>query len=342
MAALILTAAAPDGAARQDDYRRVVAFYRQSTGIPTVVDTWTAGEVEVWVHAALGERSDWTAQELRAAAMLHTDVWFACASMRCARDTTIHRDVAERILGRVLRLDPGRAYYVERWYDTVATLLLRIGQRASSDAMLSRRALWLPTTPGQQEARAAYRRGLLYEYDACVGSFMDSRPSSRREADQFERRSLAAAADSYRSAVRSDPAMSLAVLHLGRVLMLQARRTEAAELFEQATRSPDPRVGYLANLFLGSLDELNGHLEKADRRYGDAAVIYRSGQAAIIARSQVLGRMGRERDSRMLLMTFLAGRPPPAEPLWTYLEPPRIDLAALGARLGELRAEVRP
>jgi tetratricopeptide (TPR) repeat protein len=342
---LFLASGAPHGETRQDDdYRRLVSTYRQSPGIPVAVESWTTAEVEHRIDRVTDDRSFWTWQELRGAAVLHTDVWFACESVRCGRETSAHLAGAERLLLRVLKLEPGQAYYVERWYDTVGGLLRHFGQRARADNLERRHSLILPLSPNGQEAREQYRRGLLYEHDGSVGvSGLASWDGSIGVGYAGHlRRSLAGAAAAYRAALAADPALSQASLRLGRVRMLQGSRTEAAGHFERAMWSPDPRITYLAALFLGSLAELGGRFSEADRLYREASVVYPSGQAAVLARSQLLGRTGRQAEGRRTLAAFLADRSIVAEPLWSYLVPPRVTLPNLAAWLDELRAELRP
>ncbi len=138
--------------------------------------------------------------------------------------------------------------------------------------------------------------------------------------------------------LNTEPGILGAALHLGRMRMIEGRAEEAAGYFERAQKSVDPRVRYLATLFLGSLDERAGRLDDAEKRYREALAAYGWGQAAHLALAQLLSRTGRDQEARALLIDRFGDRTVRViEPLWTYLAGPDDEL---GARFDELRAEV--
>jgi hypothetical protein len=152
---------------------------------------------------------------------------------------------------------------------------------------------------------------------------------------------LADATTQFSQALALDPSYHLAALHLGRVRMLQNNKAEAARLFSSTTRAHDPRVSYLASLFLGRFAERDDRYEEAEQLYRDAAARYPSGQAATLALSQLLSQTSRETDAREVLMVLLAKpRGHIVEPLWTYLRSPVLELDEVLGNFAELRAEV--
>jgi lipopolysaccharide biosynthesis regulator YciM len=140
-------------------------------------------------------------------------------------------------------------------------------------------------------------------------------------------------------ALKKDPSHAMAALHLGRIRMLQGERAEAARHFTTIVDAGDPRIRYLALLFLGSLAEREGRNADAERAYVDALRAYPLGQAGVLALSQLFSRTGQETKARQIIAVLVA-RKGNVEPLWTYLPPPRLGLADYQMLLNELRAEV--
>jgi tetratricopeptide (TPR) repeat protein len=325
-------------------YRLVVSEYRQS-GRRAVEELhkWTAAQLTVAIDRAIDDdKNRWSWQELPVAAALHTDVWFTCVLTKCGGDMTATLAAAERLLDRVVQVEPRQADYTDRWYATISGLLRHVGRREWSEELLRRRRLRLSPSPSRQRALAAYTRGLQFEYDGSMnGQLLTS--SGATIGDPSDPLAIGAwngAASAYHDALGFDPDFLGAALHLGRVRLVQGNRSEAGRLFALAMQANDPRVAYLANLFLGSLSEVEGRFDEAARLYGEAFRIYPSGQAAAMALAQVFSRTGREGESRSMLSTFMrSGYGRAVEPLWTYLMPPRLEFSDLAAALDELRVE---
>src|SRR6185436_17974712 len=133
---------------------------------------------------------------------------------------------------------------------------------------------------------------------------------------------FAAAAQAYVKAATRDDGFE-ANLHLGRVRMLRNADTEAVVALAIAERSPDPRVKYLASLFLGAIDERAGRFDAAGRWYRAARTAFPWGQSAPIALAQLLSRSGDETGARAALADSLARRRGrTVDPLWTYFVEP--------------------
>jgi tetratricopeptide (TPR) repeat protein len=138
-------------------------------------------------------------------------------------------------------------------------------------------------------------------------------------------------------ALKEDPSLHAAALHLGRIRMLQGQPLEATRLFRSALVSVDPAVAYLAALFLGSLEEREERFAEAEALYRDALARIPYGQAAPLALAQLLSRIGREAEARGVLAARLL-RPQTfvVEPMWAY-GPPDEDPAT---QIDLLRMEV--
>jgi tetratricopeptide (TPR) repeat protein len=156
-----------------------------------------------------------------------------------------------------------------------------------------------------------------------------------------ERRLWEHARAALEQALAADATLHEARLHLGRVLW-RLERKGAREAFEGVlSASREPRLLYLAHLFLGRLHEEDGQLGRAEAEYRAALGIDPTAQAAAVALSFVLQLAGRPEASRDTLREALrqAPRYGEAEPHWAYLTPP----PSRGRRLfDELRQELQP
>ena len=136
----------------------------------------------------------------------------------------------------------------------------------------------------------------------------------------------------FAAALREDPSLHAAALHLGRLRMLQKQRLEAATLFRSALADTTPAVAYLAALFLGSLEEREGQFEAAERLYRSAVERIPHGQSAPLALAQLLTRTGRDHEARQVLAAHMM-RPGAVlvEPMWVFGSPanPEIQLDLL-------------
>jgi tetratricopeptide (TPR) repeat protein len=281
----------------------------------------------------------WTWRERRAATMLHTEAWYRGLLDKRTSRADLDLALAERLMWQVTRDAPAQSEYAQRWYDVVAGLLQHGGRRGLSEEYRNRARARFPPSP----ARRSFLRGLAVERDGSLKGLAFASVSRGRpvESDEIHLRWWSGAARYYLDALEADAEYLPSALHLGRIRMLQGNRRQATQLFQQASRSDDGRVAYLAVLFLGSLAEREGEFEEAERRYRDGLRLYPSGQAAPIALSQILSRIGREAEARAILVALLtSGRGRLVEPLWTYLPPPQMQLGDYLAAFDELRVEV--
>ena len=174
------------------------------------------------------------------------------------------------------------------------------------------------------QARALYLRGLHFEWQGAnevrVAGLWQPSPL---QSNQLEGNWLTAAT-ALAEALKQDPSLHAAALHLARIRMLQGQRLEAATLFRSALASIDPSVAYLAALFLGSLEEREerfGEAESALSRRGEACSLRAVGAAGAgpAAEPQRAGSRG----SKVLAARLSRGRRL-VEPMWAYGPPDEI------------------
>lgn len=127
----------------------------------------------------------------------------------------------------------------------------------------------------------------------------------------------------FRRALEIDASLVEARVRLGRVLTLRGRIPEARLELERATgeAAADPRLGYLAHLFLGRALEKAGQTDAAARAYDAAARIVPGAQSVGLARASLASRRGdaaAARDGIERFFTAQAGQVGAADPWWTY------------------------
>jgi tetratricopeptide (TPR) repeat protein len=317
------------------DYRALVDAYRRN-GKPQVIELLAtpADVVKAAVVRATRDDSGWTWEETRAAAILHTDAMLQLLRSGNRSGLDMHLDAAQRLLTRTMALEPGQEDFVWRWYSLVPELLTEFGDRKSIASLLQYRATrWPP-----REARGQLLRGISLEEKANVeGRVPRPGDSALHLGAQSQSSFFAAATDAYTGALRMDPELQAARMHLGRIRMIQGRRIEAAALLEQALTAGDPTVVYLSALFLGSIEEREGRFDAAETLYRKANTAWPHGQAGPLALSQLLSRTGRDRDARQVLAGRLTFDTRSIEPMWSYGASPGEELAT---RFDMLRAEV--
>ena len=292
-------------------YREIVEEFRANPdrGVEQVLelpDDAIAGGIEEAVHAG----SEWSPQARGAALLLHTDA----ALFLLARDRSkawIHLDRAQT-LADALALDPESAWFVHQWF-VVLAVVLRDDVRTRQLVERWHAASWYPAT-------VALDRGLDLE---SVGSVMGSlMPTRGTEMEVYDPDAFRQAEPYFRQAIAAH--LEIAAVHLGRIKMVRGRNREARELFEQAAGTSHWRTTtYLANLFLGSLEEHDGQQPQAERRYKAAVQLIGTAQTGRLALAALLGRIGRGAEAARVLAespgdpTSLLG----FDPWWSYLYP---------------------
>jgi len=328
----ILFAAATSSSAL--DYRALVDEYRKD-GRPQVEQLLAApaADVESEVRGAVAPSSGWPWEDIRAAAMLHTEAGLRAQKNNDSRGAEVHVTLAQKLLDRVVELSRPQKDFAIRWYDVVPRMLRTL----AGGGLGARVEAYGESKWGRDPARASYVRGLGFEATAArEGVIPEPGETSVFSGSTRVEAYLVPAAEAFADALKQDEGLRCAALHLGRVRLLQGQRDEAAALFRSALDDVDPAVAYLASLFLGSLEERGERYAAAEQLYRDAVRRIPWGQSAPLALSELLSRTGREPEAREVL----AGRLKLhgiVEPLWAYAANPADEL---GTRFDLLRMEV--
>jgi tetratricopeptide (TPR) repeat protein len=314
------------------EYVSLVRAYRQgNTSTARSLQALPREQLDEALNLALSSQDaaglSW--QELRAAAMLHSEAAVLHWRGRAVADARVHVAAAQRIVDRVVELESLQDDFRRRWYDLMIGLAFHFGP-AKSLAQL-REAAW--QRGGQDPSREHFQRGLEAETRGSVEHAAIATQAGPARAPFFGR-----AAQAYEDALERSPRLYAAALHLGRVRLVQNQLDAAVPLLRQCLRAPDPGVAYLALLFLGAIDERRERFKEAEAYYRDALGRYPEGQSASLALAQLLSRTGRDDEARAVIVRQLAlQRGRIVDPLWTYLSSPYQEI---GARLEEFRVEV--
>jgi tetratricopeptide (TPR) repeat protein len=117
---------------------------------------------------------------------------------------------------------------------------------------------------------------------------------------------LARATELYRRAVAGKADYAEARLRLGRVLALQGHRKPAREELAQVfASSPGPEIKAFAHLFLGEIEQDEGHLDRAIEQFRLAREADPRLQPAYLSLSQALHRAGRTRAAAAAMLEGL-------------------------------------
>jgi tetratricopeptide (TPR) repeat protein len=317
------------------DYRTLVDEYRKD-GTPQIQQLLERprADVERDVAAALAPPAPWTWEEIRGAAMLHTEAALRAQKSKDGGMADFHVTLAQKLLERVVELSRPQKDFAWRWYQVVTRLLGSFG----GDGLGRRLEAYADAKFGRDQARASYVRGLGFEANAArEGEVPEPGQTSIFTGTRVEAYLIPAAA-AFEDALKQDPQLRSASLHLGRIRLLQGQRDQAATLFRNALDDVDPAVVYLAALFLGSLEERNERFAAAEDLYRGALRKIPWGQSAPLALSELLSRTGRDAQAREALAAhFTHIGSGVVDPLWAYSAALSDEL---GTRFDLLRIEV--
>jgi tetratricopeptide (TPR) repeat protein len=270
------------------------------------------------VSAAVGQAvsgtAAWPWDDLRAAAMLHSETCVAAA--RKGGECEFHVMQAERLLDKTVALSPPQEDFAWRWYRAMPRVLSQLGQKSLAKGVDTQATeKWR-----LDRARATFLQGLEIESRGSLearlpmGSGPNSHDRAGARASYFTQ-----ASELFARALKDRPDLTVAALHLGRIRMLQGNLNEAVTHFRSARTDVDPAVRYLASLFLGTLEERDGHFETAEKLYREALKHVPYGQSAALALSELLSRTGREAEAREALAArVLRINAEALEPFWAY------------------------
>jgi tetratricopeptide (TPR) repeat protein len=283
------------------------------------------------IGEAVRHDSIWPLESRGAALLMHTDAALLLqAHKQSAALIRIHLDRALDLADALAR-DPESAWFVHQWF-IVVTAMLKDESRANE--LINR---W--HSPAWYAATASMDHGLMLESN---GSLSGSTESTRwPDAKAYEPDAFRQAVSLYRQAIEAH--LEIAAVHLGRIEMLRGHDDEARRLFEQAADGSHWRTTrYLANLFLGSMDERVGDPGNAERRYRAAVATIDKAQSGHLALAAFLSHRGGSAEAARVLaddvgdtswlLTF--------DPWWSYLSPYKDRREGSRMILGELHVAV--
>jgi tetratricopeptide (TPR) repeat protein len=319
-------------------YRQIVERYRidPNDGIERMLELSDDARRRAVDDAVSANEPAWGWEELAAAAIMHTDagVYELAHGERGER----HLADAERLIASSLPVSAASAAFGRRWHTMAEAMLKHFGDDAAAKALAMRGRDRFDDLPYRRKALDAYRRGVVWELHAGrEGEFLAPDQMDNDRADVL-RRDFVAASVELSTALKLDPALLDAALHLGRIRMLQGSEREAVELLRRAVASPARPVAHLSHLFLGSLAERQGAWEDAEQQYRQALLLFPTAQSATMALSQLLDRRNRGAEATQQLTAMV--RLPNAriaDPWWWYFDEATPEP---GAELAILRAEI--
>ncbi len=270
-------------------------------------------EVAKGVELATRANTDWTADALDRALLMHGDAAIALA-LNNSPDAARHLSIADALAMTAAR-KAGNEWFVHRWYKAFTA---RVKSSAIEDHW--HQQPWY-------HAAGAVDRGRELEASAA-GS------ASRPDTTVYDTSEFFEATSLFERGLSEH--LLIAAVHLGRIQMLRGKDGEAKRLFESATRdATSPVTRYLAELFLGSMFERDRIFPSAEAHYKAARAALPRAQSGRFALAALLARTGRDADARRAIAD--AGATPFYDPWWSYFHSTARENAYIFA---ELHSEV--
>ena len=169
-----------------------------------------------------------------------------------------------------------------------------------------------------EHALALFPRDPEIQLLAGIAQEMRASPRTSSPSEGDRRKALKTAEDHFRAALAAAPDRVEARLRLGRVLQLRGAVADARTQLAPLIDAENPRIAYLASLFVGGLDDRTGHVEAAATGYERAAALLPSAQAARLALSELRHRGG-DRQAAADAIPAAAGAGNEFDPWWTYV-----------------------
>jgi tetratricopeptide (TPR) repeat protein len=262
--------------------------------------------------------------ELRAAAMLHTEVAFSVIDTKPSL-SSFHIGSARRMLRLLSSRRTAAAYraFTHDWHVLVAQVLI---WRSQADAAEIHIRLGLDEFPRDPDLLTV--RGTLTEMravsrlpDVRNGIDIGTRSGTRTAA------LLELAATDFRGALAFNRRHVLARLRLGWVHLLLRDNTAQADLRQALADATTDRERYLAHLFLGAVAERRDRLAEAQAEYEAAREVNPLFQTAHVALSRVLEAQGQIEASRAHALVAVTMPKQLNDPWWEFhLVPVDLDL----------------
>ncbi|HYM26341.1 MAG TPA: hypothetical protein VEU08_24155 [Vicinamibacterales bacterium] len=318
-------------------YTSLVRLYRSGRGqdATTQLAAWPYDDIASAVKAAT---TTFTPADRMVAAILHADA----ANVILDDDPDLATYLIET--GRTLVQAAGPAPFgaergdvsPRRWHYVVASILISDGRLDGWDG--AGRTVFESRRAFPSDANLLFVRGTLIEMriqQQWSVTGLRNEPSDRPEERQRLGRFANGAIDTYEQALRVNPHLAAAQLHIGWLRLFMGDRRRARAALEAALAGADSdTVRYLAHLFLGGVDERDKRFDAAKREYEAAFGIGAGYQAACVALSHAEERAGQSTRARELAQQCVE-LSAHEDPWWDYRI--KFDRDALY----QLRAEAR-
>jgi hypothetical protein len=283
------------------------------------------------IDDAVRHDSTWSLESRGAALLMHADAALLLQSH--TQSTALIRTHVDRALdlADALARDPESAWFVHQWFIVVTHMLK---DEARSKDLINR---W--HSRAWYAATAAMDRGLKLESNGSVDR--SAEPAHRPDVDTYEPGAFRQAEPLYRQAIGAH--LKIAAVHLGRMEMLRGHDDEARRLFAEAADGSHWRTTrYLADLFLGSMDERAGDPGNAERRYRAAVAAIEKAQSGHLALAAFLSHRSGSAEAARVLFDDVGDTPSllTFDPWWSYLYPYWDQREGSTMILGELHVAV--
>jgi len=191
------------------------------------------------------------------------------------------------------------------WYCTVISILEDATRLQQADRYLDHALTLFP-----RNSEIQLLAGVLQE--------MRGSPRTSGLSGGDRRSALQAAEKHYRAVLTTQPDRLEARLRLARVLQQRNELAEARALLTPLSSGPDERIAYLADLFLGGIEDTFRHEDAALAAYDRAAARLPTAQTARLAASELRHRKG-DRRAAADAVPAAAGDANAFDPWWTYV-----------------------
>jgi tetratricopeptide (TPR) repeat protein len=256
-----------------------------------------------------------TGAELKAAAMLHTELACAVIDTR-GRFAAFQFDRARQLLTRLLGASPEPAdvRFVQRWFDLAIGVFISRTYLAPAERMVNVGLELFPRYANFHVARAAIRElPISFEWRDMKEAPLDDRRAALRATRELE-----SAAAECRTALSLDPRNAMARIHLGWIHFVTRDSRARDDLAAAIDAARTDREIYLAHLFQAALDERDQRWPSARSHYDAALQAQPRSQSAHIGLSHVYQMLGQIDASREQAAFAFATDPKDEDPWWTY------------------------
>lgn len=268
------------------------------------------GAIDQW-------RRQLTIDQLRAAAMMHTDLAYILMADGQPSSALIEIRNAERLVTVMIAdshgMESTRAFAI-RWYAFTTSVYTAQGRLDAAERFVRSGLATFPRAAELYVARGsiAEMRASLEDDDLARALYGGAGKITRGIARLWE----SAAAD-YRRALDLDDTMAPAHLHLGWVHHLIGDKRASRDLDMALIGATDDSVRYLAHLFLGAVAERRNNLETARREF-DAAKAVGPYQSSYVALGRIEVLLGHGERARALAWEYAELTQKFDDPWWDY------------------------